>query len=640
MGKVELCHCGGNNSTNLDVSFIILAGGKSTRLGRNKVVEKIGNQSLLERALSILSTFNREMIVVIAGDSSLPKLTGYAKLKIVKDIFPGKGSLGGVYTGLVSSHSFYNVVVACDMPFLNLEFIRYMISLAENSDAVIPRTLNNFEPLHAVYSKNCINSIELLLGQNKLSISELFPMIRVRYIESPEINQYDAEHLSFFNINTESDLKTGKELILKEDYRVISVEQALEKILGSIYVLDEEDRSILECLGQVLAEDVYSQIDVPPSDNSALDGYAVRSVDIKGASSQNPRVLKVIDMIIAGQTPHKTLEPGTAIRIMTGAPTPQGADCVIGFENTDETKRSISSNEIPAEIGIMIEDKMGSNIRKAGESIHKGDLVLSKGIIIRPSEIGVLASLGRSMIKVIRRPVVAILATGDELTNLGEPLAEGKIYNSNTYSVAAQVMREGAIPKLLGIALDNKASVVNKINQGLDADLLITIGGVSMGDYDVVKDVLAKQGEIVFWKVRIKPGKPLAFGTIRRDDKGTKGLPHLGLAGNAVSCMVNYELFVRPAIYQMMGKNNFKTPIIEAVIEDNISNNDGRRIFARVKVEKRKGEYFARLTGPQGSHILTSMALANGLAVVPENRDRIEAGEKLQVMMLEWQQDI
>jgi molybdopterin molybdotransferase len=423
---------------------------------------------------------------------------------------------------------------------------------------------------------------------------------------------------------------------------VISVEQALDKVLDSITILGEEERPILECLGQVLAEDIYSKIDVPPKDNSALDGYAVRAVDIKGTSNRNPHVLKVIDMIVAGGNPHKILEPGTAIRIMTGAPTPKGADCVIGFENTDETSRSVSPEGIPTEIGIRIEEESGANIRKAGESIRKGDLVLAKGIIIRPSEIGVLASMGRAKITVIRRPTVAILATGDELTNLGEPLTEGKIYNSNTYSVAAQVMREGGIPKLLGIALDNEASVVSKISQALDADLLITIGGVSMGDYDVVKDVLAKQGQIVFWKVRTKPGKPLAFGTIKRMGKGTdlNDMPHLGLAGNAVSCMVNYELFVRPAILKMMGKTNLNKPSVEAVIEDDISNNDGRRIFARVKVEKRNGQYFAKLTGPQGSGILTSMALANGLAIVPENKAKILSGEKLHVMMLDWQQDI
>jgi molybdopterin molybdotransferase len=423
---------------------------------------------------------------------------------------------------------------------------------------------------------------------------------------------------------------------------VISVEQALEKVLSKMDKLDEEDRPILACLGQVLAEDIYSKIDVPPKDNSALDGYAVRSADIKGANSKNPAILKVIDMIVAGSIPHKYLEPGTAIRIMTGAPTPEGADVVIGFEDTDESGRAISHNGIPAEIGILIKAESGSNIRKAGESIRKGDQVLSMGAIIRPSEIGVLASMGRAVIRVIRRPVVAILATGDELTNLGEPLSEGKIYNSNTYSVAAQVMREGGVPKLLGIALDNEISVVNKISQGLDADLLITIGGVSMGDYDVVKDVLEKQGHVVFWKVRTKPGKPLAFGTIKRGAKGEdlKDLPHLGLAGNAVSCMVNYELFVRPAILKMMGKTNLIKPSVEATFEDSISNNDGRRIFARVKVEKRNDQYYAKLTGPQGSGILTSMTSANGLAIVPEDKSKMTPGENIQVLMLDWQQDI
>jgi molybdopterin molybdotransferase len=423
---------------------------------------------------------------------------------------------------------------------------------------------------------------------------------------------------------------------------MISVEQALEKVLSSIPVLGEEERPLLESLGQVLAEDIFSDIDVPPKDNSALDGYAVRAADIKGASSESPKILEVIDIIVAGDNPRKTVVPGTAVRIMTGAPTPPGADCVVGFENTDEDQRTITSNGYPAEIGIKEEEEVDANIRKAGESIKKGERVLAKGVVLRPSEIGVLASLGRSKVRVIRRPVVAILATGDELTSLGEPLSEGKIYNSNSYSVAAQVLREGAIPELLGIALDNEASVVDKINQGLKADLLITIGGVSMGDYDVVKDVLAKQGEIVFWKVRTKPGKPLAFGTIRRSGKESSGndLPHLGLAGNAVSCMVNYELFVRPAILKMMGKKNLKKPTIEATIDDNISNNDGRRVFARVIVENRDGQYYARLTGPQGSGILTSMALANGLAIVPEDKARVHKGEKLQVMMLDWCQDI
>jgi len=263
-------------------------------------------------------------------------------------------------------------------------------------------------------------------------------------------------------------------------------------------------------------------------------------------------------------------------------------------------------------------------------------------MVIRPAEIGVLASLGCSTVKVIRRPVVAILATGNELVDTGEPLPRGKIYNSNSYSVAALVLRYGGIPQILGIALDSESSLVAGLHRGVDADMLITTGGVSMGDYDVVKDVLVKQGEITFWTVRMKPGKPLAFGTIKALSKAgvARNIPHLGLPGNPVSVMVTFELFARPAILRMMGKKNLAKPTIEAVIEAPIVNSDGRCIFARAVVEKRGGQYFAQLTGPQGSGILTSMSLANGLVVVPEDKPRVEAGDVVPVMMLDWNEEM
>jgi len=424
---------------------------------------------------------------------------------------------------------------------------------------------------------------------------------------------------------------------------MISVEQALEKILAHVEVLEGEQSPILGCLGQVLVEDVYSSIDVPPLDNAAMDGYALRSRDTRGASRQSPRFLRVIGMVAAGSISERALEPGTAIRIMTGAPIPKGADSVVRFEDTDEVLRRGSSigQQLPAEIGIFCDAEAGLNIRRAGEDITKGSIVLTKGVVIRPSEVGVLASLGRSTVMVIRRPVVAILATGDELVDINQPLPLGKIYDSNTYSVAALVMRYGGIPRILGIALDSEDSVVARLHQGLDADMLITTGGVSAGDYDVVKDVLVKQGKIAFWSVRMKPGKPLAFGTIRGVSKAgiARNIPHLGLPGNPVSSMITFELFVRPAILKMMGKKNLAKPTIEAVIEDPIVNNDGRRILARAVVEKRGSQYFARLTGPQGSGILTSMTLANGLVIIPEDKERVKAGDVVQIMMLDWSEE-
>ncbi len=419
---------------------------------------------------------------------------------------------------------------------------------------------------------------------------------------------------------------------------MISVEQALEKILVHINVLETEESPILGCLGQILAEDISSSIDIPPLDNSAMDGYAVRSADTHGAGRQSPRFLRVVDTVTAGSISQSEVEPGTAIRIMTGAPIPKGADCVVRFEDTDESERQGTSSEI----GILTEVEPGLEIRRAGEDIAAGSLVLSKGTALRPAEVGVLASLGRSKVMVIRRPVVAILATGDEVVDIAQPLPEGKIYNSNSYSVAALVLRYGGIPKILGIASDIEDSLVARLHLGLDADMLITSGGVSFGDYDIVRDVLAKEGEIIFWRVRQKPGRPLAFGMIKALSKagGVRNIPLFGLAGNPVSAMLNFELFARPAILRMMGKKNLTKPTVEAVMEDAIENTDGRRIFARAIVEKRGGQYFARLTGPQGSGILTSMALANGLVIVPEDKPGVKEGDLVQVMMLDWSEEV
>jgi molybdopterin molybdotransferase len=424
---------------------------------------------------------------------------------------------------------------------------------------------------------------------------------------------------------------------------VLSVEQAIETVLNNVEILGEEEKPLLDCLGQVLAEDVYSDINVPPLDNSAMDGYAIIAKDAVGASQDTPVILKVNEIIQAGSLPGIKVEPGTATRIMTGAPIPEGADCVIRFEDTDEENRkATSSGKNPAEIGILIEMKIGSNVRRAGESVSRGALIMKKGTVIRPSEIGLLASIGRNRARVIRRPVVAILATGNEVVDINQPLPEGKIYDSNSYSIAAQVQRYGGIPQLTGIAVDNEEDLIDSIQKNSDADILVTIGGVSMGDYDLIREVIARQGELIFWKVRTKPGKPLTFGKImiKGKDGREKKVLHFGLAGNAVSCMVNFEIFTRPAMLKMMGRKNLSKPTIEAILEDSVHDGDGRRTFARVIVEKRDAKYFARLTGDQGSGILASMTLANGLAIIPETRPKIEKSEKVQVMMLDWSEEL
>jgi len=420
---------------------------------------------------------------------------------------------------------------------------------------------------------------------------------------------------------------------------MISVDEALEKILRHFEVLEPERKPILNCLGQVLAEDICSDIDVPPLDNSAMDGFALRAADTRGASGSSPVHLHVLGEVAAGSLPSAEVRPGTAIRIMTGAPVPRGADTVVRFEDTDEVSRRSSVGDL-AQIGILCDVREGLNIRRSGEDIARGDLVLTRGKLLRPQEIGLLASLGCPTALVTRRPIVAILATGDELIGVDQPLSPGKIHDSNSYTIAAEVSRYGGIPRIIGIGRDSVESLTEKIAQGMDSDMLITSGGVSKGDYDVVKDILAERGEIGFWTVRMKPGKPLAFGTIVKTEGGRdRKVPHLGLPGNPVSSMITFEQFARPAILKMLGYDNLAKPVVQAVLDSEISNRDGRRIFVRVIVSERNGSYYASLTGPQGSGILTSMARANGLAVIPENRELVSPGDTVDVQMLDWRRE-
>jgi molybdopterin molybdotransferase len=414
---------------------------------------------------------------------------------------------------------------------------------------------------------------------------------------------------------------------------MISVEEALEKILNLVHVLEKEERPLLDSLGYTTADDIYAPFNIPPGDNSAMDGYAVQFESIKGASHDHPRILTVIGESPAGDSKRFDVKPGTAVRIMTGALLPDGADVVVPFEETNEGiagQKSASTGDITIYRGLA----RGSNIRKKGEDIVEGDLVISKGTFLRPAEIGVLASIGRTVVPVIRRPVVAVLATGNEIVDIFQQRPPSKIYNSNSYSLAAQILRYGGTPRILGVARDDINELTEALHCGLNTDMLITTGGVSLGDYDIVKDVLAKEGEIHFWTVRMKPGKPIAFGTLTSNEGNL--IPHLGLPGNPVSAMITFEIFGRPALLKMMGRRNLKKPTIRAILDDGVVNTDDRRIFTRVWVTEEEGEYHARLTGPQGSGILTSMSSANGLAIIPENIKETSPGTVVEVIMLGW----
>ena len=414
---------------------------------------------------------------------------------------------------------------------------------------------------------------------------------------------------------------------------MITVDEALIEILSHVQPLEVERVPILDALQRVLAEAIISDTKIPPFDNSAMDGYAVRAADVAGATAESPVKLRVTDSVAAGYVAESGVRKGMALRIMTGAPMPRGADAVVPYEDTSDFDRSKEARlRFPAtEIEVRKAVAARDHVRPAGEDIRLGEEVMACGRVLRPQEIGVLASLGRSTVLVHRRPKVAVLATGDELLEVTEPLAPGKIRNSNEYTNAALVTRTGGLPLCLGIARDTKDDLTAKIRAGLEmgADLFLTSGGVSVGDYDVVKDVLGTEGEMQFWQVCMKPGKPLAFGLL------PGRVPLIGLPGNPVSAMVSFEQFARPAILKMLGHTDVTKPTVRAVLEGPVSNS-GRRGFIRVVVTRREGGYYARTTGEQGSGVLTSMAKANGLAIIPEGIHHVDAGNEVTVQMLDW----
>lgn len=420
---------------------------------------------------------------------------------------------------------------------------------------------------------------------------------------------------------------------------MLPVEDALERILDLCDALPAETRAIDDAVGQVLAEAIVAPFDIPPHDNTAMDGYAVQSASTDGASENGPVRLRVVGELAAGYLYEGAVGAGEAVRIMTGAPMPDGADTIVPFEETDEEglRAPGQANEAIADVGILKAAAAGNNIRRRGEDVRQGDHVLAEGAVLRGPEIAVLASLGISEVRVIARPRVAILSTGDELLSPGQPPAPGKIHDSNSYGLSALVQQYGGVPKRAGIASDTVEALTASIQEALgEADLLITSAGVSRGDFDVVKEVLVREGAIDFWTVRMKPGKPLAFGRFAAPDG--RRVPHIGLPGNPVSSLLAFELFGRLAIQKLMGRAPQARPVVRAIAEDDIVNTDARRVYARATMQlDERGVWRARLTGPQGSGVLTSMALANGYAVCPEDAERVRAGEECDVIMVDWE---
>jgi len=403
---------------------------------------------------------------------------------------------------------------------------------------------------------------------------------------------------------------------------MISVEEALERILGQITPLEEVLVPLSAAQGLVLAQDIIANDDIPPFANSAMDGFALRSQDTHPHNGVLPR-LRVTGGVAAGYVADHAVEEGTAMRVMTGAPIPPGADSVIQIELTNYDGPESTWVEVQEEVAPH------NNVRPAGEDMRKGQVIMQHGTEIGPWEIGVLATLGYAHVPVIRRPRVAILGTGDEVIDIDEPLRPGKIRNSNSYLLEAAVQRAGAEAHRLGVAQDTVESLREKFREATTYDLILTSGGVSVGDFDLVKDIMTEQGTINFWRINMRPGKPVAFGHI-------ESVPLLGLPGNPVSTAVTFELFGRPILRKMQGHTRLLKPQVPDIVEDGVSDRAMRRHYVRAQVKWLNDHFVAPTTDNQGSNIMTSLLQANAFVIVPEGGVTIQPGDTAQALMLDW----
>jgi len=397
----------------------------------------------------------------------------------------------------------------------------------------------------------------------------------------------------------------------------MSADDALARILAGVPTLPAVDSPLLDALGLVLVDDVAADRDVPPFRNSAMDGYAVRGEDVASA----PVELRVVGEVAAGGFPDRAVGPGEAMRIMTGAPMPDGADTVVRVEDTDNASDVVT---------IAAATPRGTAIREAGEDLKAGETILTAGTVLRAAEIGLLASAGRARIRVRKRPRVAVYSTGDEIVDLDAPLERGQIRDSNRYTLASAIRAAGSEPWVRGIVRDSPDALRGALREGLAADAIVTSGGVSVGDHDHLKPVLSELGTIDFWAIAIRPGRPLAFGELK---DGDRRVPVFGLPGNTVSALVTFEIFVRPALLRMQGRANVSRPKAKARLLEPVDKIGALRVFARGIHDPEAGT--VRLTGPQGSGILRSMSLANCLIDLPVGPSRIEPGTVVDVILTE-----
>jgi len=404
-----------------------------------------------------------------------------------------------------------------------------------------------------------------------------------------------------------------------------SVDAHLADVLSAVQPLGPLELQLLDAHGCVLAEDVSSPVPLPPFDNSGMDGYAVRRADVRDANPLTPMTLPVAGDIAAGSVATSPLPPGGCMRIMTGAKLPAEADAIVPLEWTDGGESTVTISRAPA---------VGQHVRRAGEEVAAGDTVLSAGTFLGAAQLGLLAAVGRDAVRVRPRPRIVVISTGSELAEVGGELEDGQIYDSNSYALTAAAREAGATPYRIGIVPDDPDAFEDTLeDQLIRADAVITSGGVSVGAYDVVKEVLSRLGTVRFERVAMQPGMPQGFGTL-----GAESVPFFGLPGNPVSAFVSFEVFVRPALRRMLGADPLTRPQVEATLTAPVRSPAGKRAYLRARLALRDGQRVVTPVGGAGSHLVAGLAAANALIVVPEDVTDVGAGAVVSVLLLERRQ--
>ncbi len=544
----------------MEATAIILAGGKNSRMGKNKAFLQVGQKTIIDGLVNDLKTSFSEIII----SSNEPELYDYLQVKIVKDIIPGLGPLSGMHSALQKATFEKSLILACDMPFLDMQLAELLVQESQGYDIAIPKLDKHLEPLFAVYDKTCVKHIEACLRNSISKIIDFYPKVKVNYLSWDMISELVGTEDVFFNVNTPKDLQKARRLRNSllggaNMKTMLPIKEAQQLVLSEISKLPREDVKLLQASGRILAEEVNARDSLPPFDRSAMDGYALRSDDL----ANKEVTLEIIEDLPAGKVSEQEVTKGTAVMLMTGAPVPKGADTVVKREDVKRVgNKAIFAQQV----------KKGLNIDPIASDVSQGEKLLNSGAYLGPGELAILASQGYSSVSVYKKPKVAIVITGDELLEVHETLVPGKIRNSNRYMMAAAVMEIGAEPIIYPSVPDKLEETKELLMQAeIEADLVISTGGVSMGDFDLVRKALTDiADEVLFWKAKIKPGMPVFAAK-----KGNTVF--LGLSGKPSGALLNFYLLAQPTINKLSGRLTYLPARFKARLQNDFNKGSGDR---------------------------------------------------------------